>query len=231
MRQRLPALLARHRRQLALLFVGVLLPLWLFADLADDIFREGGFAWDQAVLAWYAARRTPALTGVAQALAWLGGVWGLPVLVGVVVGFLLRAGARAQAWFLISAVAGAVALNGIAKGLFQRPRPDVLGALVHEPGFSFPSGHAMSNMAFGFALVLIFRYSRVAWPLAVLGALWGLLVGVSRNYLGVHYPSDVLAGFAASVAWVTGLYLILSGRWPALRRSPRGEADGARVDA
>jgi undecaprenyl-diphosphatase len=50
-------------------------------------------------------------------------------------------------------------------------------------------------------------------------------VGLSRNYLGVHYPSDVLAGLAASVAWVTGLYLILGRRWPGLRRSPRGERD------
>nr|WP_246580284.1 phosphatase PAP2 family protein [Deinococcus aestuarii] len=217
-------MLARHWRQLALLFVGVLLPLWLFADLVDDLFREGGFAWDRTVLAWYAARRTPALTGVAYALAWLGGVWGLPVLVAVVFGFLLRAGARAQAFFLIYAVAGAVALNGLAKGLFQRPRPTGLGALVQEPGFSFPSGHAMSNMAFGFALVLIFRYSRVAWPLAVLGGLWGVAVGASRNYLGVHYPSDVIAGFAASVAWVTGLYLILVRRWPVLRRAPEESA-------
>lgn len=176
------------------------------------------------MLRWYAAHRTPTLTGVAQALALLGGVWGLPLLASVIAAGLVRVGARAQALFLVYAVAGAAALNGLAKFFFQRPRPDVLEAVVREPGFSFPSGHAMSNMAFGLALVLIFRFSRVAWPLAVLGALWGLAVGASRNYLGVHYPSDVLAGFAASVAWVTGLYLILARRWTVLRRAPEESA-------
>ncbi|WP_102125425.1 phosphatase PAP2 family protein [Deinococcus planocerae] len=225
MRRRLPGLLARHWRQLALLFLGVLLPLALFADLAEDIFREGGFAWDRAVLGWYAAHRTPTLTGVAHALAWLGGLGGLPLLVLVFVVVLVRLGARAQAWFLIAAVAGASVLNGLAKGVFQRPRPTGLGALVREPGFSFPSGHAMSNAAFGCALILIFWRSRAGWPVAVAGGLWAVAVGASRNYLGVHYPSDVLAGFAASAAWVAGLYLILSRRWSALRRAPQGEAD------
>jgi membrane-associated phospholipid phosphatase len=138
---------------------------------------------------------------------------------------LSRIGARAHAWFLVAAVVGATGLNELSKVIFQRPRPEALGALLTVPGYSFPSGHAMSNMAFGFALVLVFWRSRAGWPLVVLGGGWGLAVGISRNYLGVHYPSDVLAGFAASVAWVAGLYLILARRWPELRRSPRGGRD------
>ena len=102
-------------------------------------------------------------------------------------------------------------------------RPAELIAVLTEPGFSFPSGHAMSNMAFGYALTLVFWHTRWRWPVAALGLGWGLAVGLSRIYLGVHYPSDVLAGFAASVAWVAGLYLILGRRWRSLRLSPLGK--------
>lgn len=225
MRRNLPGLLARHWTQLALLLLGVLAPLLLLADLTEDVFLDGGFGWDRTVLAWYAAQRTPELTRVAEGLALLGGVAVLPLVTAALVLGLLRWGARAHAWFLVGAVGGAALLNALAKLIFQRPRPDELVAALTEPGYSFPSGHAMSNMAFGFALVLVFWRSRAGWPLVVLGGAWALAVGVSRNYLGVHYPSDVLAGFAASVAWVAGLYLILARRWPGLRRSPRGERD------
>lgn len=223
MRRDLPDLLARHWTQLALLLLGVLVPLLFLADLTEDVFREGGFAWDRTVLAWYAARRTPGLTAAAGALAQLGGVRVLPFVTAVLVLALARVGARAHAWFLTWALAGATLLNVLAKLLFQRPRPTDLGAVLVEPGFSFPSGHAMANMAFGFALVLVFWHTRARWLVALLGLGWALAVGASRNYLGVHYPTDVLAGFAASIAWVAGLYLILARRWPGLRAAPARE--------
>ncbi|MBB5294121.1 phosphatase PAP2 family protein [Deinococcus metallilatus] len=223
MRRDLPDLLARHWTQLALLLLGVLVPLLLLADLTEDVFREGGFAWDRTVLAWYAAHRTPGLTLAARALAVLGGLGVLPFVTAATALWLARLGARAHAWFLVWAVAGATLLNVLAKLIFQRPRPTDLGAVLTERGFSFPSGHAMSNMAFGYALVLVFWHTRARWPVAVLGFAWAFAVGASRNYLGVHYPTDVLAGFAASIAWVAGLYLILGQRWPRLRQAPGAE--------
>lgn len=229
MRRDLPALLARHWTQLALLLLGVLAPLLLVADLVGDVFRGGGFPWDQGLLTWYAAHRTPELTAGAKALALIGGVRVLPILTGLIALALYRFGTRAHAWFVIAAVAGATGLNVLAKVAFQRPRPDQLVAVLAEPGYSFPSGHAMANMALGVALALIFARGRT-WPLAALGLVWGLLVGVSRNYLGVHYPTDVLAGFATSTAWVTGLYLILSRRWRRLKKTPRVTAGPGELD-
>ncbi|EYB67677.1 PA-phosphatase-like phosphoesterase [Deinococcus phoenicis] len=220
MHRDLPELPVRHWTQLALLLLGVLVPLLLLADLTEDVFRGGGFTWDRTILAWYAAHRTPGLTRVCEALAVLGGLGVLPLVAAALVLGLARAGARAHAWFLAGAVAGAALLNVLAKVIFQRPRPTDLGAVLVEPGFSFPSGHAMANMAFGFALALVFWHTRGRWPVAVLGIAWALAVGASRNYLGVHYPSDVLAGFAASVVWVAGLYLILGQRWRRLRQAP-----------
>ena len=229
MRRDLPALLARHWTQLALLLLGVLAPLLLVADLAEDVFRGGGFPWDQGLLTWYAAHRTPELTAGAKVLALIGGVRVLPVITAVIALALYRFGTRAHSWFLIAAVAGAIGLNVLAKVAFQRPRPDELVAVLAEPGYSFPSGHAMVNMALGVAVALIFARRRT-WPLAALGLLWGLAVGVSRNYLGVHYPTDVLAGFATSTAWVTGLYLILSRRWRRLKKTPQITAQPGELD-
>ncbi|WP_231881556.1 phosphatase PAP2 family protein [Deinococcus puniceus] len=219
------AFLKANWRALLLLLLGVLGPLLLFSELAEEVFEEGGFAWDVSVLAWYRENRTPGLTALANALAGLGGVWVLPVVTALIAWLLARAGAKAHGWFLVLALAGAALLNGAAKLFFQRARPDVLEALVREPGFSFPSGHAMSNAAFGFALILVFWRSRAGWPVAVVAGVWAIAVGASRNYLGVHYPSDVLAGFLASAAWVAGLYLLMGRRWPRLRKSPKGERD------
>lgn len=217
--------LRSHWRSLLLVLLGVLIPFGLFAHLTHEVFREGGFSWDQGVLDWYAQRRTPALTWAAETLATLGGVAVLPFVTLLLAWLLAGRGGRAHGWFLVSGVAGATLLNVTAKVVFQRPRPDELLALLNEPGFSFPSGHAMSNAAFGFALTLVFWRSRAGWPVAVFGLLWALAVGASRNYLGVHYPSDVLAGFTASVAWVAGLYTVMARRWPQLRDSPAGPRD------
>lgn len=218
-------IIRQHGRTVLLLLLAVLAPLLLFADLADDVLKHGGFAWDRTILEWYAARRTPGLTQAAQVLALVAGVGGLPIITLLVAWGLHRARANVHAAFLVLAVAGATLLNVLAKVMFHRPRPDELIAVLREPGFSFPSGHAMANAAFGIALALAFWRSKAGWPLVVFGVLWALLVGASRNYLGVHYPSDVLAGFLASTAWVFGLYLTMGQRWPALRRAPAGEHD------
>ncbi|CAM3156302.1 Undecaprenyl-diphosphatase [Deinococcus saxicola] len=214
-----------HWRGLLLLLLGVLLPLVLTAELTEDIFRDGGFTWDTVILEWYRAHRTPSLTSAALALGVIGGVRVLPFVALAIALLLARAGARVHAWYLALALSGAALLNLLAKLIFQRPRPDELGAVLVESGFSFPSGHAMSNAAFGIALGLIFWRSRLGWPVAVLGVLWGMLVAASRNYLGVHYPTDVIVGFLASTAWAYGLYLLMARRWPTLRHSPGGEKD------
>ncbi|QFP76710.1 phosphatase PAP2 family protein [Deinococcus sp. AJ005] len=214
-----------HWRGLLLLLLGVLLPLVLIASLTEDVFRDGGFAWDTAILEWYRAHRTPTLTSAALALGVIGGVRVLPLITLAVALLLARAGARVHAWYLVFALSGAALLNLLAKLIFQRPRPDELGAVLVESGFSFPSGHAMANAAFGIALGLIFWRSRLGWPVAVLGVFWGVLLAASRNYLGVHYPTDVIVGFLASTAWAYGLYLLMARRWPTLRHSPGGEND------
>jgi membrane-associated phospholipid phosphatase len=96
-------------------------------------------------------------------------------------------------------------LNVLLKNLIQRPRPEGF-RLIAETGYSFPSGHSMVSMAFyGLVLWMVWHYERDKVLRSVLCALFALtilMVGVSRIYLGVHYASDVVAGFAVSLLWL-----------------------------
>ncbi|WP_135227670.1 phosphatase PAP2 family protein [Deinococcus fonticola] len=188
---------------LAVVFVCLVLALLLTVG----VFRRGGFPWDQAILDWYRAHRTPTLTALARGVGVLGGLSVLPLVTAALAGGLAWAGRRMAALFLLLSVYGAILLNISAKVVFHRPRPDELGAVLVEPGFSFPSGHAMSNAAFGLAVAVLWRGN--PWVMA-LGWAWAFLVPVTRNYLGVHYPTDVSVGFLTSLAWVFGLAALFS---------------------
>ena len=102
-------------------------------------------------------------------------------------------------------LACAIVIDLVLKEIIQRPRPDGF-RLVNEMGYSFPSGHSMVAMAFyGLLIYMIWRYEKnnaLKWGFCISFSLVVILIGVSRIYLGVHYASDVLAGFAVALAWL-----------------------------
>lgn len=120
-----------------------------------------------------------------------------------------------KAFILISCLGGAGILNFLLKHLFERNRPDIY-RVITETGYSFPSGHAMGALCF-YGIVAFFFSLRFSNPIfklliALLTTFYILLIGLSRIYLGVHYPSDVLAGYIAGSTWLffcIFLYLIL----------------------
>ncbi|MCZ6869477.1 MAG: phosphatase PAP2 family protein [Gammaproteobacteria bacterium] len=120
--------------------------------------------------------------------------------------------AGAEAAFLLIANLGSAVLSPGVKALFARPRPppDVVTAITHPQSFSFPSGHALSAMVFYTSLVLVavrLGYRKLAVALTVLAVIMVPTMGFTRVYLGVHYPSDAIAGFALGAAWVWLAYL------------------------
>jgi undecaprenyl-diphosphatase len=101
--------------------------------------------------------------------------------------------------------AGSAVLTAVLKGVFQRTRPELFDSGYHASFYSFPSGHATVAVGFYGMLTLVLAYrlrGRARWAVAVSGILVVLLIGFSRLYLGVHYPSDVVAGYLAALLWL-----------------------------
>ena len=107
------------------------------------------------------------------------------------------------------ALAGSALLNLAAKHYFGRARPAFWLSLAPETSYSFPSGHAMASMTLATVLVLLAWRSRWRWPVLVAAPGFALAVAASRVYLGVHYPSDILAGWTAAIAWTAGVYVVV----------------------
>jgi undecaprenyl-diphosphatase len=153
-----------------------------------------------------AAQRTAALTDVARIVTWAGSAFLLVPLALIACVALLRAGLRREALAVALSLGGARLIFNLVKLLVSRPRPPV-EHLQAVTGSSFPSGHATQASAFWFSLVLAMpaagvspKLTRVAGGLALLIV---LAVAASRVYLGVHYPSDVVAGMLLGSGWAT----------------------------
>jgi undecaprenyl-diphosphatase len=190
-----------------LAFVGLLaavLSLYLFAKLASEV-REGDtISFDNAVRAWVHQFASPTITLAMKGISLLGyDVLLLELAIAIAV-FLRLRWRRAAAWLAIT-MAGAVLLDMALKHAFHRHRPTpFFGDAPHS--YSFPSGHALASFCFYGVLagLVADRVKRLSVRIAVgsVAAVLVLAIGISRIYLGVHYPSDVIAGYLAAAMWV-----------------------------
>jgi len=200
------AFLRRHGLLLLLVFLGVLIPLAGFGMLAHEL-REGeGFFFDVPLLEAAHALERAGLDRFFVVVAALGYQWGVvPLDAALVVALGWRRRMR-EGLFAGIAIIGSALLNLGAKPLFARDRPSLWESIAPEGNYSFPSGHAMGSMTLACVLVLLCWWTRVRWPVCVAAIVFVTLVGASRVYLGVHYPSDILAGWAAAIAWTYAVY-------------------------
>ena len=198
-------------RRIAFLFIAVLLPLWGFGELAEDVGEGRNFGFDLPVLEWLHAHQSSLLDQLALLFSRLGYQYGVIPVDIVLVAWLLYRHHRREALFAATAFIGSMLLNIAAKHYYGRARPSLWQSLAPETTFSFPSGHAMGSMTLATVLVLLAWRTRWRWPVFAVSAPFVLAVGVSRPYLGVHYPSDILAGWGAALAWVIGVYALVFG--------------------
>ncbi|WP_334178094.1 phosphatase PAP2 family protein [Pseudoxanthomonas sp.] len=208
-RRFIAGLLREHGGRFVLLFLCLLVPLWVFVELADEVHELEAFYFDDALL-WRAhAMAGPALDRFFVFISAIGYQWGVvPVDIALTAGLLIVRRWR-EATFAGVSFAGSALLNMATKQFFQRDRPTLWESIAPEHTFSFPSGHAMGSATLAMVVVLLCWPTRWRWLAAILAIAFTLLVGVSRIYLGVHYPSDILGGWAAGIAWVSGVYLVL----------------------
>src|SRR4028119_650815 len=203
-------LIITHRKSLLLLLIGVFFPLQVFGELAEDVWEnEGGFPWDVSILLAIHSTANPQLDIFASSLTKLGVYWGVfPVAIASGLALLVRRRWRKLVYFLIT-LGGSIIINRTAKILLHRVRPHLWPSPAPEFDYGFPSGHAMASMTLVAALVILTWGTQWCWLVLVVGGVFVLAMGWTRLYLGVHYPSDIVAGWMASIAWAVGVSLLI----------------------
>lgn len=182
-----------------------LLSLVCFCMLAMVASQPGTAALETSWLWHIHQLHTPLLSRIAVALAWLGGLPALAVMGLTITGLMLKQHRTDLAQFSVISLCGAVILSWGCKWTFARARPDVWAELVGHYGSSFPSGHSIYAVTLAGVLIITGRQSRYYPWLLPTAVVWGLAMGFSRVYLGAHFLTDVLAGWALAIAWLCGL--------------------------
>lgn len=178
---------------------------FLFAELAEHVMAGGTQAFDEAALRWIGSHHSPALDDAMLEITALGTSTVVIMIVGVAGLFLSLTKHKYSALLLLVATIGGSLLDTVLKIQFGRPRPHVFTWGTHAAMSSFPSGHAMSaTIVYSTVAYLAARLQKrtwARWATMLLAAVIIVMIGISRMYLGVHYPSDVLAGAIVGLSW------------------------------
>lgn len=193
--------------------------VWCFIEIADEVLEGDTRSFDEAAVRIMRSATDPAdpigprwLEEIGRDLTALGGVAVLLLTIALVSTFLFLERKRHTALFVLLASISGLGVSMVLKELYQRERPQLVPHLSAVYTHSFPSGHSMLSAAVYFTLGALLartvtdRLTRV-FCVAVAALLTGL-VGISRVYLGVHYPTDVLAGWTAGVSWAVLCWVI-----------------------
>jgi undecaprenyl-diphosphatase len=192
------------------LFVAAL-GLWGFAQIADEVLEKETQTIDTAILLAIRSLHTPLLDRIMRGITFVGEP---TVLLGICLGFgiwLHQRGKRSQAMTLAIAGVGAIGLNYLLKVVFGRARPALWDRVIDVGQYSFPSGHAMISMVVYGAIGYLLVKQLGKWRIAIASGTLLLItsIGLSRLYLGVHWPTDVVAGYAAGIVWLMTCILSL----------------------
>jgi len=188
--------------------------IWAFFGLTEEVVEGDSRAFDRAVLLWVHHNIPDWLNEPMRLVTALGYYYLVVPLLVVAVFLFYRRGWRLSAALLAVSTGGSIVLTTVLKGVFQRARPELFDSGYQASFYSFPSGHATVAVGFYGMLTVILAYrlrGAARWAVAVSGALVVLLIGFSRLYLGVHYPTDILAGYLAALLWlvcVGGVYAL-----------------------
>lgn len=188
--------------------------LAIFGWLSQKVLAREAFSFDTTILLWLHQRTNPTIDHLMLKITALGNPATVVVLVTISLSLLLRYQRLWAAQVLVfNCLGGLTILRGL-KLFFAKPRPQLWTPLVVEPSYSFPSGHALGSVVvYGFLAFLLAsrypNYRRVIYPIAIvmMGA-----IGLSRLFLGVHYPTDVIAGYAVGLLWLITCIRILQLR-------------------
>jgi membrane-associated phospholipid phosphatase len=205
-KRRLHQVLWQYLRATALFWI----PAIGFLVLADNVREHDPLPGDVGILEGLHTIATPALNQFFLLVTTLGSAPFVISGISVAAATLYYLRRRQDALFLLFAAGGTSLINAILKLFFGRDRPDLWQAIVVEQSYSFPSGHAMISLSLALAVGILAWKTSHRWLAISIGALYTVLIGLSRLYLGVHFPSDVVGGWCVSVLWILVLYHIFA---------------------
>jgi undecaprenyl-diphosphatase len=211
--------LGSHTGSLLVAALLVVVCIWGFIAIADEVKEGGTRRFDDWAIRALRKPSDPAqpigpawLAEVARDLTGLGGVAVLSLMTAAVVGFLWLREKYGAMWLVLIATVGGLGLSTALKHVYQRPRPQLVAHLSQVYTTSFPSGHSMLSavvyLTLGTLLARFVRERRVKFYFVSVAMVLTFLVGVSRVFMGVHYPTDVLAGWAAGLSWALMCWIV-----------------------
>lgn len=217
--------IGRHELIVLLSLLLIVGGIWLTAFLADAVVEGDTQATDEAILLMLRESGDtnnpigpPWFEELMRDYTALAGTGFLFLIISAVTIYYILQGRYKEMAFLLVAIVGAYLLSFLLKDIFDRPRPEFVPPGAYKYSASFPSGHALlaatTYLTLGSILAQLFKRDRLKAYVLLLATLITILVGFTRIYLGVHYPSDVLAGWAIGTVWATICWL--GFRW--LRR-------------
>ena len=182
--------------------------VWGFAEITEEVIEGESRAFDRAVLLWIDSNVPAWMDGPMRVVTNLGYYKVVLPLLAAAAGVFYFVRWRLSAVLLVVSTAGGILLTTVLKAVFRRARPEIIDSGYTAGFYSFPSGHATVAVGFYGALTLILAYrlrGPARWAVVVVGTFIVLAIGFSRLYLGVHYPTDVLAGFLAAPLWLVSV--------------------------
>ncbi len=224
-------LLDTLRARSAILFSAAL--LLCFALIGEEVAEGSPIAFDRWLMLAMRQASDPALPigmpwlpEVARDITALGSTVVLGLVLLAVTGYLFAAGKRRTGWFVLATVLSGTLLNTLFKFAFDRARPDLVNHLTEVITLSFPSGHSALSAVCYLTLGVLLAQTQASRTIRIYfvatAMVLTLLVGLSRIYLGVHYPTDVLAGWCFGIAWALICWTIMSYFQRSGELGPRG---------
>ena len=214
----LPPMKRKEIAPLIMLFLAASLII-MFAKITEELLEGDLQTFDRAILLALRHTDDPAkplgplwLQVAARDVTSLGSPAVLTLITVAALGFLALKRRWSAALFVLVSICGGTAVSFSLKDLVQRPRPDLVAAVAQTQTYSFPSGHAFLSavtfLTLGALLARVQRQAEVKLYLLAVAIAITVLVGISRVYIGVHWPTDVLAGWCAGAAWAILCWLI-----------------------
>lgn len=212
-----------HERAVLAGWLLIVAGTWLFFEVAESVSGGETQAFDERVVRMFRKPDQPQetigpnwLAQFAREISALGSYSALVLVVSISMLFLSAAEQKIALRTLIGATVSGYAVMMLLKLRFQRPRPEIVPHLADFHSSSFPSGHALMSavvyVTLGFVLLRVIDNGRVRFVIMFTAILLTTLVGASRVFLGVHFPTDVLAGWSAGLVWSL-LWLVGARRW------------------